>query len=110
MDSRSKSHDSFERKDRLSKTKVTYTAGDIVWAKVRGHAWWPAIVGKEAIQRKNYSEAKYEVHFMGDATRAQLTVLFLRPFEKGFLESAFMTMAKRGLKEAIMQACRRYAK
>lgn len=23
-----------------------YEVGDFVWAKVRGHAWWPAKVGK----------------------------------------------------------------
>lgn len=85
--------------------KPSFHELDIVWAKVRGHAWWPAIVGKMVVTRKDF-DAKHEVHFLGDATRAQLAPHFLRHFEEGFLDCAFVKHAGKGLKAAVMQACK----
>jgi hypothetical protein len=70
--------------------KVTFNAQDIVWAKVRGHAWWPAYVGRVIGPGKENYELKYEVHFIGDSTRAVVTTNFIRPFEASFMELAFI--------------------
>jgi hypothetical protein len=81
-----------------------------VWAKVRGHAWWPAQIGKRFLPKSPANEPRYEVYFIGDQTRAHMTANFLRNFEDGFVDLAFTKQTNKGLKKAISIACRRVAK
>ena len=46
--------------------RLRYKEKDLVWAKVRGHAWWPAIVGEINTHYPQDKEMKYIVHFIGD--------------------------------------------
>jgi len=39
---------------------------ELVWAKVRGHAWWPGIIGGIKHNYPRDRERKYIVHFIGD--------------------------------------------
>lgn len=55
-----------------TKVEETFEPNEIVWAKVRGYSWWPAVVGKICKKLKSKPETLYEVHFIGDLTRAQL--------------------------------------
>ena len=34
----------FEKKNGRKKDKIFYKPGEIVWGKVKGYPWWPAIV------------------------------------------------------------------
>lgn len=34
-------------------SKISFTVGEIIWAKIRGYPWWPAIItGTEDEQRE----------------------------------------------------------
>lgn len=45
-----------------------FSKGDIVWAKIKGFPWWPAIIGKVNSDKKDSSSAekKYKVDFIGE--------------------------------------------
>ena len=61
-----------------------FREGDIVWAKVRGHAWWPAYLGNVCKKLKCNSELKYIVLFIGDPTRSHLAERYIRNFKEAF--------------------------
>lgn len=42
-----------------------FKRGDLVWGKVRGYSWWPAIIGEIIKESK---DRKYRVDFIGDNT------------------------------------------
>lgn len=90
-------------------TKNTFDTRDIVWAKVRGHAWWPAVVGKEIKRLKLRNEYQYEVHFIGDDSRSKLAAKYLRHFEEAFIECALTAKTRTSLKQSIIKATKRYA-
>ena len=58
---------------------------ELVWAKVRGHAWWPAIVGEINFQNVRERDLKYIVHFLGDKTRSFLSEKYIRNFSTTFI-------------------------
>jgi len=66
----------------------------LVWAKVRGHAWWPAVVGEINRHYPREREMKYIVHFLGDQTRAFLAEKFIRNFRSTFFQLAFIRKTK----------------
>jgi len=41
-----------------------FSKGDIIWAKIKGFPWWPAIIGK--INGGDKSDKKYKVDFIGE--------------------------------------------
>ena len=61
-----------------------FREGDIIWAKVRGHAWWPAYLGNVCKKLKSSSELKYIVLFIGDPTRSHLAERYIRNFKEAF--------------------------
>ena len=46
--------------------RLKFQEKELVWGKVRGHAWWPAIVGEINRHHPRDREMKYIVHFIGD--------------------------------------------
>lgn len=83
--------------------KQKFKERDLVWAKVRGHAWWPAIVGEINQFQASDREMKYIVHFIGDQTRSFLARKFIRNFRSTFFQLAFISKTKnlRRLQHAI---------
>lgn len=44
-----------------------FTLGHVVWAKLKGHPWWPAIVSEVLeFDPEEDNEQRYKVHFLGD--------------------------------------------
>jgi hypothetical protein len=89
-----------------------FAPGDIVWAKVRGHAWWPAKVGEicgpntaKSYGGKPSNEIKYLIFFIEDRTRSQLNEKCIRPFEGSFFEFSFIAKSKKTLGNSIRKAC-----
>ena len=80
-------------------SKISFTVGEIIWAKIRGYPWWPAIItGTEDEQR----EKKYAVSFIGDNTHASLAKKSLDKFEKGLTQHS--NTKKKNLQESIQKA------
>ena len=85
---------------------------EIVWGKVRGHAWWPAKIGKICDSTntnhqggKPTHDVRYLLLFIGDHSRCQLNQKQTRKFEETFFELAFNSKAKKSLAVSIKKAC-----
>ena len=58
-------------------SNMSFNVGEIIWAKIRGYPWWPAIItGTEDDNR----EKKYAVLFIGDNTHSSLAKKYLDKF------------------------------
>ena len=58
-------------------SNISFNVGEIIWAKIRGYPWWPAIItGAEDDNR----EKKYTVSFIGDHTHSSLAKKCLEKF------------------------------
>ena len=53
-----------------------FNLNEVVWAKLSGYPWWPAII------LSNPDVSKYEVLYFGDFTRSFLHQDFIRKFNK----------------------------
>ena len=80
-------------------SNVSFNVGEIIWAKMRGYPWWPAIItGTEDDNR----EKKYAISFIGDNTHASLAKKCLEKFEKGL--QLYSNTKKKNLSESIEKA------
>lgn len=80
-------------------SNISFNVGEIIWAKIRGYPWWPAIItGTEDDNR----EKKYAVSFIGDNTHSSLAKKCLDKFEKGL--KTYSSTKKRNLLESIEKA------
>lgn len=59
---------------------------ELVWAHIRGYANWPGIIEKET------PKGKYQIHFFGDYSRADVSRAKIMHLMEGFAK--FSTMAK----------------
>ena len=80
-------------------SNISFNVGEIIWAKIRGYPWWPAIItGAEDDNR----EKKYTVSFIGDHTHSSLAKKCLEKFEKGL--KLYSNTKKRNLLDVIEKA------
>ena len=80
-------------------SNISFNVGEIIWAKIRGYPWWPAIItGAEDDNR----EKKYTVSFIGDHTHSSLAKKCLEKFEKGL--KMYSNTKKKNLIETIEKA------
>jgi hypothetical protein len=62
-----------------------FSLNEIVWAKIRGHPWWPAIIKSVIPDSK---ENKFKIDFIGDNSHATLPVSKLANFQKYLREKS----------------------
>ena len=80
-------------------SNISFNVGEIIWAKIRGYPWWPAIItGAEDDNR----EKKYTVSFIGDHTHSSLAKKCLEKFEKGL--KLYSNTKKKNLQDVIERA------
>ena len=80
-------------------SNISFNVGEIIWAKIRGYPWWPAIItGAEDDNR----EKKYTVSFIGDHTHSSLAKKCLEKFEKGL--KLYSNTKKKNLLDVIERA------
>lgn len=80
-------------------SNTSFNVGEIIWAKIRGYPWWPAMItGTEDDNR----EKKYAVSFIGDNTHSSLAKKCLEKFEKGL--KMYSNTKKKNLIETIEKA------
>ena len=80
-------------------SNISYNVGEIIWAKIRGYPWWPAIITGTEDDNK---EKKYAVSFIGDNTHSSLAKKCLDKFEKGL--KSYTSTKKRNLLDSIEKA------
>jgi len=80
-------------------SNISFNVGEIIWAKIRGYPWWPAIItGTD----DDIREKKYAVSFIGDNTHSSLAKKCLEKFEKGL--QLYSNTKKKNLSESIERA------
>ena len=80
-------------------SNISFNVGELIWAKIRGYPWWPAIItGAEDDNR----EKKYTVIFIGDKSHSSLAKKCLEKFEKGL--KLYANTKKKNLQEVIEKA------
>ncbi|KAH7292252.1 hypothetical protein KP509_29G059500 [Ceratopteris richardii] len=96
------------------KESIVFGIGDMVWAKVRSHPWWPAQVYDPAVASMSARKAKKSgrvlVAFFGDSTFAWVEQSQMIPFRPNFEEKAHQTSLRifcLAVEEALEELCRR---
>lgn len=78
---------------------VSFNVGEIVWGKIRGFPWWPALItGTE----DDIREKKYTISFIGDNTHASVQKKNLAKFDKEYKQ--YSNTKKKDLVESIKKA------
>ena len=73
---------------------ITFQKGEVVWAKVRGYAWWPGVIKKITLnslssdnkerENKKKRELRFVIKFIGDDTHSVLPKDKLGKFQEKF--------------------------
>ncbi|XP_059152554.1 leucine-rich repeat and coiled-coil domain-containing protein PF3D7_0703800-like isoform X2 [Physella acuta] len=90
-----------------------YTLGSIVWAKMDGYPWWPAIVENdpdydiyfEVVNETSLIPTQYHVTFFGErVTRAWVKVRWIIPYIKNVLPKAQLSSSHHAYKKDFQLA------
>ena len=87
----------------MDTSNCTFTVGEIVWGKIKGYSWWPAIITDTSDENK---EKKYICNFIGDNSHATLIKKYIAKFEKELKN--YSNTKKKDLLLAIKEAKRLY--
>ena len=79
-------------------------ANDVVWAKLKGFPWWPAVVMKFIHNKEHVNDNVVLIKFMGDLTTAVISVSRLLSFGEHY--ARFSSTKHRQLLRAITEAKR----
>ncbi|KAI5072644.1 hypothetical protein GOP47_0012750 [Adiantum capillus-veneris] len=105
---------SVKKAQKPAKQGSEFGIGDLVWAKVRSHPWWPAQIFDPADASKSARKAKKSgrvlVAFFGDCTFAwvqQSQMIAFRPNFKEKVQQTTMRIFCLAVEEALEELCRR---
>lgn len=79
-------------------TSSQYYQDDLVWAKIKGCSWWPAVISSIDKVRSN-GELQVTVNFVGDNSYAMLPLDKIMSYRDGYTQ--FSKTKKRSLLDAI---------
>ncbi|KAJ8931804.1 hypothetical protein NQ314_015260 [Rhamnusium bicolor] len=91
----------------------TYNAGSIVWAKMHGYPWWPAMVEDDVntetyfwLEGNSNTPTWYHVTFFDstEVTRAWMRTSCLKPFKINMYNLTFQTRSKNNYKSRVAAA------
>ena len=86
----------------------SFKKGDVVWAKVKGHPWWPGQIRRINIkQSKTDQQDKqtiYRINFIGENTHVDLPQAKVENFEAKY--DKYSQIKKKTLQRAIDKAKR----
>jgi len=68
-------------------SEVNFTEEEIVWAKLRGYPWWPALI-LSIKKDKDLDEEKYRVVFFGNYSQANLKKIYLAKFNNNTFQNS----------------------
>ena len=75
----SKANNIYKNKKMSNISNISFNVGEVIWAKIRGYPWWPAIItGTD----DDIREKKYAVSFIKDNTHASLAKKCLEKFDE----------------------------
>ena len=89
----------------MDTSNCNFTVGEIVWGKIKGYSWWPAIITGT---RDDNKEKKYICNFIGDNSHASLIKKSIAKFEKEL--NNYSNTKKKDLLLAIKEAKNLYYK
>ena len=105
---------SVERKEKPCNETEAFRIGDLVWAKVKSHPWWPGQIfnasDASAIAKKTQKSGRLLVAFFGDGTFGWLKDSQLIAFKPNFEQKVKQTNMKsfsRAVAAALDEVCRR---
>uniref|UniRef100_UPI00358F3314 DNA mismatch repair protein Msh6 isoform X3 n=1 Tax=Myxine glutinosa TaxID=7769 RepID=UPI00358F3314 len=101
------------RKERRVSNTSVFFPGDLVWARLEGHPWWPSMVCSHPVSgshiRVRDQQQRVHVHFFGEpVTRGWVLSNACKPYEGSTIKSAqrgglFFSSAP-GLRQSLKQA------
>ena len=84
--------------------KITFKINDVVWAKLKGFPWWPAVVVKFVHNKEHVNDNVVLIKFIGDLTTAVISISRLLSFDEHYIR--FSTTKHKQLLRAIAEAKR----
>ncbi|KAH7299997.1 hypothetical protein KP509_24G040200 [Ceratopteris richardii] len=104
----------FVVKEEANSDAMKFSVGDLVWAKVKSHPWWPGQIfdaqDASAAAKKKQKPDRLLVAFFGDGTYGWLQESQLIPFIPNFADKVKQSPAKRFCKAvagALDEVCKR---
>jgi len=77
---------------------VKYKKDEVVWAKIRGFPWWPAVVAA-AEDEEDEDNSQVLINFIGENSHANLPLDKVAKYKEMYEE--YSKNKKHGLKEAV---------
>ena len=80
----------------------TFQVPEVVWAKIRGYPWWPALLTN--VTHSAGEEPLYKVDFFGDTTHAMLALDKISKFEESYTVNEAVGRSSKRLVKCIEMA------
>ena len=84
--------------------KKRFKVNDVVWGKLKGFPWWPAVIVKFVHNKEHANDNVVLIKFIGDLTTAVISISRLLSFDEHYIR--FSTTKHKQLLRAIAEAKR----